>query len=203
MNTPPQMLTHVSITQAPRPTKRAHQSLLGPTIPDLHLRRSQLPCDRQGDMERRFRRRVLPQQIPALRRRQALPKYLQHKLQVRLDADAALGVDPGTMIGGMQRLAPWVIRVLLFKVVYPVVLYLNPAGGPVRPLSRSAGDVLGAAIGAGGSGGEMPKNGYFDGRVPVETGEESRDQVKREVVWRETVRLAGLKEGETVLTNWQ
>jgi len=133
---------------------------------------------------------------------------MQHELQARLDADAALckicilGVDPGPMITGHQRLAPWVIRVLVFKIIYPVLLYINPNNGQVRPTSRSAGDVLEAAFGVG-EGGELPKDKYFNMRALLETSEESRDVAKRELVWKESAKLAGLKEGETVLANWQ
>ncbi|KAI0398834.1 putative short-chain dehydrogenase [Xylaria palmicola] len=133
---------------------------------------------------------------------------MQHELQERLDADPALnricllGLDPGAMISGMQRLAPWFIRVLLFKVIYPLILYLNPDNGPVRPTSRSASDALELAFGMG-EGGELPKDKYFDGRAPLETSSESRDPAKRVLVWAETVKLAGLKEGETVLRKWQ
>ncbi|CAJ2512826.1 Uu.00g009450.m01.CDS01 [Anthostomella pinea] len=133
---------------------------------------------------------------------------MQHELQARMDADPALskicvlGVDPGTMISGLQRLAPFFIRVVIFKVIYPLVLWLYPDNGPVRPPSRSAGDTLEAAFG-NGEGGRLPKDKYFDGRTPLETGEESRDAAKREMVWKETVRLTGLKEGETVLADWQ
>lgn len=133
----------------------------------------------------------------------------QHELQRRLGLDAALrdvsvlGVDPGTMVSGLQRLAPWFIRVVLFKVVYPFVLWLKPEGGPVRSPARSAGDVLEAAVGAVGVEGGLPKDLYFDGRVPLETSAESRDVEKRKLVWAETVRYAGLKEGDTVLGNWQ
>ncbi|KAI1352976.1 putative short-chain dehydrogenase [Xylaria sp. FL0043] len=132
---------------------------------------------------------------------------MQHELQARLNTDPALneicvlGVDPGTMISGMQRLAPWFIRVFLFKIVYPLILYLNP-DGPIRPTSRSAGDVLGAAFGVGEEG-RLPKDVYFDGRELLETSEESRDPTKRELVWKETVKLAGLKERDTILANWQ
>ncbi|KAK2610239.1 hypothetical protein N8I77_003689 [Diaporthe amygdali] len=137
---------------------------------------------------------------------------MQHELQARLDADVnaaalggricVLGVDPGTMSSGMQRLAPWLIRVLLFQLIYPLVLYFNPDSRAVRAPRRSAGDVLEAAFGVG-EGGELPKDQYFDGRALVETGEESRDAVKRALVWRETVKLAGLKDGDTVLANWR
>ncbi|OTA56033.1 putative short-chain dehydrogenase [Hypoxylon sp. EC38] len=132
---------------------------------------------------------------------------MQHELQTRLDADAALnkicivGVDPGTMISGLQRSAGWFIRVFLFQVIYPIILYINP-NGPIRSTSRSAGDVLEAVFGVG-EGGELPKDKYFNGRVPLETSEESKDATKRQLVWKETVRLTSLKEGETVLANWQ
>lgn len=133
---------------------------------------------------------------------------MQHELQARLNADKALsnicvlGVDPGTMTTGLQRLSPWIIRVLLFQIIYPILLYFNPSNGPVRSTSRSASDVLEAAF-AAGEGGELPKDAYFDGRTRMETGEESRDAAKRALVWKETVRLAGLEEGETVLADWQ
>ncbi|KAI1345674.1 putative short-chain dehydrogenase [Xylaria sp. FL0043] len=133
---------------------------------------------------------------------------MQHELQARLDEDPALnkicilGLDPGTMISGLQRLAPWFIRVLLFKVIYPFVLYINPDNGPVRPTSRSASDTLELAFG-GEEEDDLPKDKYFDGRVPLETSTESKNPAKRELVWAETVKLTGLKAGETVLSKWQ
>ncbi|KAI0180539.1 putative short-chain dehydrogenase [Hypoxylon sp. FL1284] len=135
---------------------------------------------------------------------------MQHELQARLDGDPALskirvlGVDPGTMMSGLQRLAPWVIRVLIFKVVYPAVLFLNPDGESVRPTSRSAAEVLEAAMAETvGDGGKLPKGGYFYARTPRETSEESRDPEKRALVWSSTVALMDLKEGETALARWQ
>ncbi|KAH8166194.1 hypothetical protein CIB48_g2040 [Xylaria polymorpha] len=133
---------------------------------------------------------------------------MQHELQARLDADpvlnkiCVLGLDPGTMISGLQRLAPWFIRILLFKMIYPLLLYFYPDNGPVRSTSRSASDTLELAFGAE-EGGNLPKDKYFDGRVPLETSKESKDPAKRELVWAETVKLAGLKEEETVLRKWQ
>ncbi|TGJ81877.1 hypothetical protein E0Z10_g6894 [Xylaria hypoxylon] len=132
---------------------------------------------------------------------------MQHELQARLNADptlskvSILGVDPGAMISGMQRLAPWFIRVLIFKVIYPLVLHLNP-NGPVRSTSRSADDILEATFAVGEEGLSL-KDKYFDGREPLKTSEESRDPAKRELVWKETVKLVSLKEGDTVLTYWQ
>ncbi|KAI0157385.1 putative short-chain dehydrogenase [Xylariaceae sp. FL1272] len=137
---------------------------------------------------------------------------MQHELQARLNADpqaslgniCVLGLDPGTMISGLQRLAPWFIRVLLFQWIYPLLLYLKPDGGRIRSTSKSADDALELVFGAvNGQGGELPKDGYYDGRAPMETGEESRDEMKRKLVWAETVRLTGLVGSETVLSKWQ
>lgn len=132
---------------------------------------------------------------------------MQHELQARLLGVASricvLGVDPGTMSSGMTRLAPWFIRVLLFQIIYPLMLFFNPGTNAVRAPARSAGDVLEAAFGAVGEDGGPPRDMYFDGRVPAETGEESRDAGKRRFVWAETAKLAGLRDGETVLANWR
>lgn len=134
---------------------------------------------------------------------------LIYELQQRLNQDpslqniSVLGVDPGTMVSGLQRHAAWFIRVVLFQVIYPLILWLKPDGELVRPPARSAGDVLEAAFGAVGEGGGLPKSLYLDGRKPLETSAEARDPEKRALVWRETVKYAGLKEGDTVLSNWQ
>ncbi|KAK0747392.1 putative short-chain dehydrogenase [Apiosordaria backusii] len=128
-----------------------------------------------------------------------------HELQRRLDRDEALknicvlGVDPGTMISGLQRHSPWVIRVLLFKIVYPIIVRIFPNGG-VRPTSSAASDVLGAAFGS--SVGPFPKALYFYRRELLETSAESKDAQKRDLVWTESVKLAHLREDETVLGNY-
>lgn len=132
-----------------------------------------------------------------------------HELQRRLDLDPALanlcilGVDPGTMVTGLQSRAPFFIRVILFKVIFPLILWYKPDGDAVRSVQRSATDVLEAAFGEVGSDGALPKGLYFNGTVPHETSQESKDAVKRELVWRETVQRAGLKESDTILANWQ
>lgn len=132
-----------------------------------------------------------------------------YELQRRLDQDSALanlcvlGVDPGTMVTGLQSRAPFFIRVVLFQVIFPFILWCKPDGGPVGPLQRSAADVLEAAFGEVGKDDALPKASYFDCRVPHGTSLESKDGAKRELVWKETVRYAGLKEDDTILTNWQ
>jgi hypothetical protein len=127
---------------------------------------------------------------------------MMHELQQRLDREASLnnicvlGVDPGSMISSLQRLSPWVIRVLIYKVIYPILVYFYP-NGPIRPIRRSAFDVLEAAFGS--SSAELPKDLYFDGTQPLETSAESRDGQKRNLVWTETAKYAQLKEGDTIL----
>ncbi|KAK7995844.1 short-chain dehydrogenase [Apiospora marii] len=142
---------------------------------------------------------------------------LQHELQARLlDAEAGsgeighsnsnlcvVGVDPGAMSTGMQRLAPWVIRVLFFRVLFPLVAYVAPKRAFLVPTGRAAGRVLEAALGTGEGGTALLKDKYFHEGVPMETSEESRDAGKRKVVWEESVKLAGLEEGETILRNWK
>ena len=134
---------------------------------------------------------------------------MMHELQQRANSDPTLGnlsvvgVDPGTMISGLQRLAPWFIRVVLFQVIYPLIVYFKPNGDTVRPPARAAGDVLEAAFGEVGLGGSPPKDLYFDGRQLAETSAESKETAKRRLVWTETARYAGLKEGDTVLVDWQ
>ncbi|PSR90381.1 putative short-chain dehydrogenase [Coniella lustricola] len=131
-----------------------------------------------------------------------------NSLQARLDRDAALnkicvlGVDPGTMTTGLQRDAPWIIRVLLFRFVYPLMQWMYPNGNG-RSTDRSAGDVLTAAFDNGPGIGKEPKGVYLLGAEPFEMSEEARDATKRQWVWDESVKLTGLKDDETVLTEWR
>lgn len=134
---------------------------------------------------------------------------MMHELQRRVDAEATLnkicllGVDPGAMITGAQRRSPWIIRVFLFKLVYPLIVRLFPNGETVRPPKRSAADVLEAAFAVSSpSDGGKPKDRYFDGRRPVEPCAEANEVEKRKLVWTESVKLVGLKEGDTVLADW-
>lgn len=133
---------------------------------------------------------------------------MQHELQARLNTDpvlsriAVLGVDPGTMVSGMTRKAPWFIRVVMFGIIFPFILWLKPNNTVVSSPKRSAADILEAAFGAG-EGGELPKDSYFVGRQPFETSLESKDAIKTELVWKKTRELTGLKAGETALARWE
>ncbi|KAK8066138.1 hypothetical protein PG997_012885 [Apiospora hydei] len=147
---------------------------------------------------------------PAFRRYGAAKLFLVmmvHELQRRLDRNASLrdvcvlGVDPGRMSTGIARQAPWVIRVLITQVLFPLLALLMPRGN-VRTTAASAAHVLEAAMGSGAGLGERPKARYFNGLEPWETSAEARDVVKRDWVWKESVRDARLVGGETVLEDF-
>lgn len=132
---------------------------------------------------------------------------MMHELQHRLNQDPALqnicilGIDPGIMCTGLQRHAPWFIRVILFQIVFPLMGWLMSR--PLRSTAESASHILQAALDSNPVLGQFPKDVYLDGMEKSDTSMESKDPRKRDIVWKESVGLAHLKEGETVLQNWQ
>lgn len=148
---------------------------------------------------------------PGFRRYGAAKLFLVmmvHELQRRLDRAnpptktnvCVVGVDPGRMSTGLARQAPWFIRVLIMRVLFPLLALLWPRGNVRRP-ATSAAHVLEAALGGGG---KRPGGGwYFNGLAPWETSAEARNPVKRDWVWKESVRCARLEEGETALVDWR
>ncbi|KAI0885805.1 putative short-chain dehydrogenase [Annulohypoxylon maeteangense] len=131
-----------------------------------------------------------------------------HELQRRMDRDpvlnkvSILGVDPGTMTTGLQRHANWIIRVLMFKIIYPIIAIFMP-NGLVRSTAKSASQVLEAAFESNPTYGEFPKDSYYFDTKPFETSTESKDLRKRDLVWKESVKYAHLEPGETILADWQ
>lgn len=130
-----------------------------------------------------------------------------HELQHRLDQDpnlnsiSVLGVDPGTMSTGLQRHAPWFIRVFVFQLLYPLLAWISPPG-PARSTEQSASDVLQAAFDSNDVLGEFPKDAYLNGTNVFETSVESRDVTKRRLVWEKSVEFTGLKEDKIVTENY-
>ncbi|GAP88935.1 putative short-chain protein [Rosellinia necatrix] len=130
-----------------------------------------------------------------------------HELQSRMNRDptlkevSILGVDPGTMTTSLQRHASWIIRVLVFQIIYPIIAFFAP-NGLIRSTHKSATQVLDAAFGADAEPTTSLKAAYyFDGK-PFETSSESRDAHKRDLVWKESVKYARLKGDETILSEW-
>ncbi|KAI0903203.1 putative short-chain dehydrogenase [Ustulina deusta] len=130
-----------------------------------------------------------------------------HELQSRMDRDPVLnnvcilGVDPGTMTTGLQRHASWVVRVLVFQIIYPIIAFFTP-NGLVRSTHKSATQVLNAAFDSGSGPTTFPKDRYYFDEKPFQTSEESRDVHKRGLVWKESVKYARLKGDETILSDW-
>ncbi|CAN8100472.1 unnamed protein product [Discula destructiva] len=134
------------------------------------------------------------------------------ELQRRLDADpklsriCILGIDPGSIATGITRRGPWLIRVLIFGIIVPLIarlaVWLNP-NGPIRTIDRGTADILAAALGSDEPVGESPKAMYFYGSRVEEMTAEAQDEKKRRLLWKESLRYTGLTKGETVLTNWE
>ncbi|KAH8883512.1 putative short-chain dehydrogenase [Thozetella sp. PMI_491] len=130
------------------------------------------------------------------------------ELQRRLSLDPALksisvlGIDPGTVPTDIARRSFWLVRFLTFSVVIPLMalvsswFWSNPS---VRTPKKSAADILTAAMDLG----VRPSSLYMNGCEPGEMSPEARDTDKQLMVWKDTVRYVGLKEGETVLTHWR
>ncbi|EED23459.1 short-chain dehydrogenase, putative [Talaromyces stipitatus ATCC 10500] len=136
------------------------------------------------------------------------------ELQRRLSTDPALsnvsilGVDPGTVPTNLARHSPFFIRVILFQLLLPILAAIkhwrNPTGNnDIRTPEKSAGDILAAALDCNPVLGERPQGMYLDGSEVAEISPEARDESKRLMVWRDSVRYTGLKGEETMLVNWE
>lgn len=136
------------------------------------------------------------------------------ELQRRLSTDPSLsnisilGVDPGTVPTNIARSSPFFIRVLMFQFLFPLIAAIqqwrNPTGNnSFRTPDRSAGDVLAAAMDCNAVLGERPQGLYLDGCELAGVSTEAKDEAKRLMVWRDSVRYTGLKGDETMLVNWE
>ncbi|PWY94771.1 putative short-chain dehydrogenase [Aspergillus sclerotioniger CBS 115572] len=133
------------------------------------------------------------------------------ELQERLSKDPFLsnltvvGIDPGTMSTGIVRHASWFVQTVLHGIVIAnvarVLAFAGYRNAPVRTPESSARDVLDAGMNAKWK--ELGGGVYLDGMEIGKISEEAKDEGKRELVWRESVRLVGLREGETVLRDWR
>lgn len=71
----------------------------------------------------------------------------------------------------------------------------------MRTTSKSASDVLRAAFDTQTLG-ERPKEMYLNGSAPFQTSVEARDPEKQAMLWRDSIKYAGLRAEETALVNW-
>ncbi|KAI1455488.1 NAD(P)-binding protein [Annulohypoxylon moriforme] len=133
------------------------------------------------------------------------------ELQRRLNLDPVLhrvstvGVDPGSMASpeGIARRTDWLGRNIVHGIIMPVMgcvlMWLYPeSNGKMRTTARSARDVMRAVMDISAA-----KAAYFDGTALAETASEAQDTRKQRMIWRDSVRYARLKEGDTMLKEWK
>lgn len=105
----------------------------------------------------------------------------------------------------LTRRGPWMIRILMFKLIMPwlapLMAWLQP-NGPLRTLKLGARDVIAAGLDTAPPLGESPKGMYLYGNRVEEVTPEARDAKKMERLWVDTVAYVQLKKDETLLKSW-
>ncbi|KAL8824249.1 MAG: hypothetical protein Q9191_005187 [Dirinaria sp. TL-2023a] len=137
--------------------------------------------------------------------------YRRFELQRRLASSSRLSnisvvsVDPGAMPNtGLVKDASPMIQFLLHYVlgsVISIVTWLRP-NGDYRTPWKSAGDLLNASFNETDYG-KHPQALYLNGSAKAKAGAEARNEQYQKEMWKASVRMARLEEGDTVLENWQ
>lgn len=134
----------------------------------------------------------------------------RYELQRRLDNDptlnniSILAMDPGGMPAtNLSRDAPFSVKasLALIGVLRPIVAYFFPKF-PFRTPEQSAGDLIYACFEQEELGAH-PKAVYLNGRMKENTSMESKDEIKQKRLWEASIKIAGLRSGDTVLENWK
>ncbi|KAI1084418.1 NAD(P)-binding protein [Whalleya microplaca] len=135
---------------------------------------------------------------------------MMRELSSRIARDPALssisviGLDPGAMnsnLGQRGNLAIKMIFNIVLPVMTPVMTCLQP-NGALRTTSKSASDVIQACFDTKKLG-EHPNGVYMDGSEISDVGPEAKDEAKCKKLWSESIGFAQVKEGDTVLSDWQ
>ncbi|KAF7545148.1 hypothetical protein G7Z17_g9407 [Cylindrodendrum hubeiense] len=133
---------------------------------------------------------------------------LMHELANRIGTDPDLsnitvvGLDPGAMSSDLTRRGGSSMHFNI-KVMLPIIAYLAvkfSPNGAMRPLWKSAGDVVRLCFDVDAPKGKLL---YLNGTDEFETAKEARNAANRKSLWDYGVVAAGIKQGDTVLTNWQ
>jgi len=110
------------------------------------------------------------------------------------------------MSTGIARRQQWLINFIIFKIVVPIATaimsHINP-NGTFRTTTKSAADVLAAGLDCNPVLGEKPKCLYLQGSELARMSPEAEDPKKLSILWADSIRYADLKEGDTILVNWQ
>ncbi|KAH7329062.1 hypothetical protein B0I35DRAFT_473703 [Stachybotrys elegans] len=133
----------------------------------------------------------------------------QHELAHRIAQDPnlsnirVLGLDPGGMASDLGRRGDFVFHYVKMKFIMPLlgpfVVSRNP-NGPFRTTAKSAKDVIRACFEI-----EPPKGKplYLNGSDEKAAAKETRDVAKMKLLWDYGNQAAGVKDGDTILSNWR
>jgi hypothetical protein len=105
---------------------------------------------------------------------------------------------------GIARRGPLMIRMMVMMVAAlgPVLVYFSP-NGMMRSPHKSGNDLLRAAFEEKDLG-DHPKALYLNGSDRnKETSVESRDEKKQKQLWTDSLKLARIRDGDTLLKEWQ
>jgi hypothetical protein len=136
---------------------------------------------------------------------------MRYELQRRLNLDPTLSkvsvisLDPGTMAGtGIARSSPLYIRILMSYILVAIqyIMVSFSPNGMMRGPKKSADDLLLACFDEKELG-EYPKSVYLTGSKKIDSSVESRDEEKQRRLWKDSLKLARIKDGETALKDWQ
>ena len=113
-----------------------------------------------------------------------------------------MSLDPGGMVTSITRNseAPFLIKIFVAYIapyIQAFLTWLSP-NGAIRTPTKSGADLLRAAFDVKTLG-ERPKAVYLDGTAYGQTAAEARDEVKQKQLWKDSVKLARVQAGETVL----
>ena len=81
-----------------------------------------------------------------------------------------------------------------------IIVWYKP-NGSLRSPKKSGGDLLRGAFDEEELG-EHPKAVYLNGSERKVAGKEARDEEKQRRLWMESLKLAGVQEGDTALKVW-
>ena len=134
----------------------------------------------------------------------------RYELQRRLDIDpelsniSVLGLDPGwTAATTIFREQITAVRIFMSIMQYVAPILCKVLANPLfRTPSKNGKDMLRACFDKK-TFGEYPKAAYIDGCVMSHTPEWANDEAKQKELWKGSLELAKVKEGETVLKNWR
>jgi hypothetical protein len=138
-----------------------------------------------------------------------------YELQRRLDIDpvlsniSVLSVDPGGMATGIARDGPFAMRFLLAWVipalsqVIRLLEFVQPNGSLRRP-ATSATDLRRACFDENEPLGKHPKAIALNGSaIGAHQTPEALDEKKQKELWTGSLKYAEIREGDTVLKNWE